>query len=149
MPTYTCWSQRIRISREAKQRIAEAITDAHHEIALAPKYLVQVIFNEVEPDSYFIAAQSASENHIWVQATIRSGRTEKQKEELLLRLTQEIALILGIPNEEVWVYITEIPGSNMTEYGRLLMEPGEEEKWFNSLPEGLRERLTELEGSSE
>ncbi|ANE02824.1 tautomerase family protein [Corynebacterium crudilactis] len=147
MPTYTCWSQRIRISREAKQRIAEAITDAHHEIAQAPKYLVQVIFNEVEPDSYFIGAQPSSENHMWIQATIRSGRTAEQKEELLLRLTGEVALILDIPNEEVWVYITEIPGANMTEYGRLLLEPGQEDAWFNSLPEGLRERLSELEDS--
>lgn len=145
MPTYTCWSRRIRISREAKQRIAEAITDAHHEIARAPKYLVQVLFNEVEDEAYYIGGQPAPDNQVWVHATIRSGRSQEQKEELLLRLTSEIALILGIPKEDVWVYIVEIPGANMTEYGRLLMEPGEEEQWFASLPEGLQERLNDLD----
>lgn len=145
MPTYTCWSQRIRLSREVKHRIAEAITDAHTELAKAPRYLVQVLFNEVEPDSHFIGGQPAPESQVWVRADIRSGRTEEQKEALLLRLTEEIALLIGIPDEEVWVYINEIPGRNMTEYGRLLLDPGQEDEWFNSLPEGLRERLQGLE----
>ncbi|ALC04547.1 4-oxalocrotonate tautomerase [Corynebacterium deserti GIMN1.010] len=144
MPTYTCWSRRIQISRESKHRIAEAITDAHHELAKAPKYLVQVLFNEVEPDSHFIGGHPAPDNQIWVHATIRAGRTKEQKDSLLLRLTEEIALILGIPKEVVWVYINEIPGGNMTEYGRLLLEPGQEDEWFASLPEALQERLTDL-----
>lgn len=142
MPTYTCWSQQSKLSATAKRRIAEAITDAHHELAKAPRYLVQVLFTEVEPASHFIGGRVAPDNQVWIRADIRSGRTHKQKEDLLLRLTQEVALILGLPREEVWVYINEIPGSNMTEYGHLLMEPGQEDAWFAALPEGLKERLS-------
>lgn len=141
MPTYTCWSQGDWISREVKTRIAAAITDAHHHLAKAPRYLVQVFFQEVNADSHFIGGHPAPANQVWIRGEIRSGRTLEQKQALLARLTAEVAEILDIPTEEVWVYLAEIPGSNMTEYGHLLREPGEETAWFNDLPVQLQARL--------
>ncbi|WP_018295697.1 tautomerase family protein [Corynebacterium lubricantis] len=145
MPTYTVWSQPTTISAEAKGRIAECITTAHHEEALAPRFLVQVIFNEIAPGSHFIGGKPAPQGQVWVRADIRSGRTKAQKEKLLLRLTSEIADILSIPATEMMVYLNDIPGANMTEYGRLLMEPGEEDAWFAELPADLQEHLHKLE----
>lgn len=145
MPTYTVWSTSGTIPAKVKGRIAEAITAAHHEVALAPRYLVQVLFNEVGAGSHFIGGKAAPEDQVWVRGDIRSGRTEEQKSELLLRLTVEIAEILDSPSTDVWVYLNDIPGSGMTEYGRLLMEPGEEDAWFGALPAQLKKRLAELE----
>ncbi|MGP6174363.1 tautomerase family protein [Corynebacterium sp. A21] len=141
MPTYSCWSQKGWISRAAQTKIAAAITDAHHDIAKAPRYLVQVLFTEVSADAHFIGGHPAPANQVWIHALIRFGRTEEQRKDLLVRLTSEVAEILGVPTEEVWVYISEIPGANMTEYGHLLREPGQEAAWFADLPEALQERL--------
>ncbi|MHA2788811.1 tautomerase family protein [Corynebacterium sp. S7] len=147
MPTYTVWSKPNTISSEAKRRIAECITAAHHEEAKAPRFLVQVIFTEIAPDSHFLGGQPAPASQVWVRGDIRSGRATEQKEKLLLRLTNEIADILGIASTEMMVYLNDIQGANMTEYGRLLMEPGEEDAWFAKLPEELREHLRRLEES--
>lgn len=141
MPTYICRSQQGRIPREARARIAAAITDAHHHIARAPRYLVQVLFEEIAADSHFIGGHPAPVNQVWLRGEIRAGRSEAQKEQLLVRLTGEIAEILRIPAEEVWVYLGEIPGGNMTEYGHLLSEPGTEAAWFSALPAELQARL--------
>ncbi|WP_080792544.1 tautomerase family protein [Corynebacterium pacaense] len=104
MPTYTCWSRRIGISRESKERIAESITDAHHELAGTPHHLIQVLFAEVEPDSHFIGGVAAPDNQVWIRAD--NPATEEFRDALLQRITAEVALILAVPVTRVWVSIT-------------------------------------------
>ncbi|MGD7003416.1 tautomerase family protein [Corynebacterium halotolerans] len=145
MPTYTCWSHRGVLSPGDRERVATAVTEAHHEVARAPRYLVQVLFAEVEEGSHFIAGRSAPAGQVWIRGDVREGRTVEQRWELLLRLTGEVAEILGLPAELVWVYLNEIPGANMTEYGRVLPVVGEESEWFAALPADLQRRLRDLE----
>ncbi len=144
MPTYTCWTDAGTVDDSAKAEIAAAVTEIHHEVGRAPRYFVQVVFNELAPGSIFVAGRPAVPGHVWIRADIRAGRTDEQKRELLARLTTGIGAILGTPPEEVWVYICDIPGPNIAEYGRPLPDPGEEDAWFAALPAALQADLEPL-----
>jgi phenylpyruvate tautomerase PptA (4-oxalocrotonate tautomerase family) len=144
MPTYTCWATADTIGAGARRKIVEALTEIHHEVAVAPRYFVQVVFNDLAPGSIYIAGQPADTGHLWIRADIRAGRTDKQKTTLLDRITTEVGQILDVAPEEVWVYICDIPGGNIAEYGRALPNPGEEDQWFDALPNGLQHRLEPL-----
>ena len=144
MPTYACWATAGTIPVGARKRIVDALTEIHHEVALAPRYLVQVVFNDLTPGSIYVAGQSADPAHVWIRADIRAGRTDQQKQEMLERITTEVGEIVGTSPEEVWVYINDIPGANIAEFGRPLPDPGEEEQWFAALPAELQQRLEPL-----
>lgn len=144
MPTYNCWSETGVVPPESRQHVATALTEIHHEVALAPRFFVQVIFNEVAPGSLFLAGRPAETGHLWIRADIRSGRTDEQKRELLERITNEVGALLGLPPESVWVYLSDIPGASVAEYGRPLPSPGQEGEWFASLPTELQQRLSPL-----
>jgi len=141
MPTYNCWTRAGQLSPEQRKQIARSITRIHHEAARAPRYFVQVIFNELGEHSHFIAGEEAEENHIWIRADIRSGRSAEQKEQLIKRILLDVCDISGAAAENVWVYISDIPGPSVAEYGRILPEPGGEDEWFSQLPEELQDRL--------
>jgi phenylpyruvate tautomerase PptA (4-oxalocrotonate tautomerase family) len=144
MPTYTCWSEPGVVSAEVRGQIAKALTVIHHDVAVAPRYFVQVVFTELQPGSIFIAGEAAPRAHLWVRADIRAGRTAEQKHELLARITTEIGRLIGAGPEDVWVYINDIPGPNIAEYGRDLPEPGQEAARFAALPPELQESLRPL-----
>ena len=144
MPTYTCWSEAGVVPTEARAKIATALTEIHHEVAAAPRYFVQVVFADLATDSVFLAGQAASAGHVWIRADIRAGRTEETKSELLRRITKEVGGILGLAPEHVWVYMCDIPGPNIAEYGRVLPDPGQEDAWFGQLPQDLQEQLAKL-----
>ena len=144
MPTYTCWATIDTIATEDRQRVVDALTEIHHEVGVAPRYFVQVVFNDLTPGSIYLAGQQADSAHVWIRADIRAGRTDEQKRNLLARITSEVGEILDISAEEVWVYINDIPGANIAEYGRPLPNPGQEDEWFAALPVELRQRLEPL-----
>lgn len=144
MPTYTCWSQPGVVTTEARSQIAAALTDIHYDAAAGPRYFVQVIFTHLNPDSLFLAGRPATMGHVWIRADIRSGRTQEEKTELLRQIVAEVSAITGVIPEHVWVYINDVPGPNIAEYGRPLPNPGEEDQWFEQLPDQLQEQLKEL-----
>ena len=141
MPTYVCWMRAGQLSPDQRQRIATSITEIHHDVALAPRYFVQVIFNELEPHSHYIGGAEAEPDQIWIRADIRSGRTQQQKSQLLTRIADEVGAIADVSRENVWVYISDIPGTSVMELGHILPQPGEEDAWFAKLPHDLQERL--------
>lgn len=141
MPTYTCWSERGTVPPETRAAVAGAITEIHHEVARAPRYFVQVVFTDLEPRTIYLAGHPVEAGHVWIRADIRAGRTDEQKREMLRRLTTEVGEILGVAPESVWVYLSDIPGPSVAEYGRPLPEPGQEDVWFAALPAELQERL--------
>jgi phenylpyruvate tautomerase PptA (4-oxalocrotonate tautomerase family) len=83
MPTYTCWATADTIGAGDRPKIVEALTEIHHEVAVAPRYFVQVVFNDLAPGSIYIAGQPADTGHVWIRADIRAGRTDEQKKTLL------------------------------------------------------------------
>ena len=46
---------------------------------------------------------------------------------------------------QVWVYIIDLPPSQMIEYGAVLPESGKENEWFSNLSPKLRKKLSALE----
>lgn len=62
----------------------------------------------------------------------------------MLLIRAEAGAILDVSPQEIWVYINDIPGGNIAEYGRPLPNPGEEDGWFAVLPDELQVRLTPL-----
>lgn len=144
MPTYLCWSRAGKLANDQRARIATAITEIHHEVALAPRYFVQVIFNDLEPGSHFVGGKEASPDHIWVRADIRAGRTQEQKEQLLTRIAQKVSEVTGSSREEIWIYISEMPGPSILEFGQVLPHPGKEDEWFGTLSPDLQARLRTL-----
>ena len=144
MPTYVCWARAGLLSPDQRQRIAKSITEIHHDVALAPRYFVQVVFNDLKSQTHFVAGTEAEPNHIWIRADIRSGRTQDQKCRLMTRIVDDVCTITGAPRESVWVYISDIPGSSVLEFGHILPQPGEEDAWFTKLPPDLQKRLRSI-----
>lgn len=144
MPTYTVWSETGTISLKSRAAIASVVTEAHHSVTGAPRYFAQVLFPEVEAGSMYVAGRAFTEGHIWVRADIRAGRSTDQKRELISRVMEEISNATGFPTSHIWVYLNDIPGENMSEWGQVLPQPGGEERWHASLPEGVRKELDDL-----
>ena len=48
-------------------------------------------------------------------------------------------------NNGLWVYIIDLPPSQMIEYGAVLPESGKEKQWFMSLSSKLKKKLSALE----
>ena len=140
MPTYVISTAKV-LTAEQRAKIVESVTSIHHVEAKAPRFFVQVIFYKVETGSLFRGGEAASADDIWVRADIRSGRTKEQKTNILHRIMQETSEILQISKENVWVYISDIPAENIAELGAILPQPGGEEKWLETLPRALREKL--------
>lgn len=140
MPTYVYTTARV-LSGDQRKRLVDSVTAIHHEEARAPRYFVQVIFQRVEPGSIFLGGEPAPDDHVWVRADIRAGRTREQKAAMLGRVMRETAGILDVPTQSVWVYVADIPAEGILELGHVLPEPGGEAQWLASLPDALRERL--------
>jgi len=140
MPTYVFTTAK-ELTIEQRAKLVESVTTIHQVEATAPRYFVQVIFHKVESGSIFIGGEAASPDHIWVRADIRAGRTNEQKARMLRRIMRETSEILGVSEQAVWVYISDIPAQGVLEFGNVLPEPGGEEKWLASLPSELREKL--------
>jgi phenylpyruvate tautomerase PptA (4-oxalocrotonate tautomerase family) len=132
------------LNKEQRAQVVSLITAIHAEEALAPRYLVQVLFQELNDGCHFIAGELAPPGQMWIRGDIRSGRTAAQKHKILMRLLQSVSKVINVAEEEVWVYLSDIPASNIAEFGKVLPEPGEEEAWVNALPQPLRDRLIAL-----
>ena len=83
-------------------------------------------------------------NASWVRGDIRGGRTNEQKSQMLRRIMQGVGSASGAAEDAVRVYLCDIPAANVAEYGRVLLPPGQENAWFSSLPDAMRERLRPL-----
>jgi phenylpyruvate tautomerase PptA (4-oxalocrotonate tautomerase family) len=96
------------LTSEQRAKLVESVTSIHQVEATAPRYFVQVVFHKTEPGSIFIGGECASPDHIWVRADIR-GRTKKQKAKILQRIMRETSEILSISEQDVWMYVSDIP----------------------------------------
>jgi phenylpyruvate tautomerase PptA (4-oxalocrotonate tautomerase family) len=141
MPTYTVTVPEGRLSAEQKRRIAAAVTAAHCEVAVAPRYFAQVIFNEVQEGNYFLGGATLDGDHIFVHGQIRAGRSRETKHSLITRLLEDVAEAAAVSRSYTWVYIIDVPPEQMAEFGHVLPEPGKESAWAEALPEPERNRI--------
>ena len=66
MPTYVCSAAIGRLTPVQKAEIARSITAIHHEETGAPRYLVQMLFYAVAPDSHYVIGRPAPADQIWI-----------------------------------------------------------------------------------
>ncbi|WP_158810927.1 tautomerase family protein [Beijerinckia sp. L45] len=143
MPTYVCTARSGSSSDQQKEAIAKAISHAHSEATGAPSYFVQVVFDEKGAADRFLGGQPA-DRHIWIRGDIRAGRTAEQRGRLMLQIMRDVSAIAGVPETGIWVYLCNLVPTDMVEYGHVLPAPGEEEAWFETLPQALQAFLIGL-----
>lgn len=142
MPTYVC-SVRPGVLDDAKKaEIARAITRNHSAATGAPTYFVQVVIEETDA-ARFLGGEPA-DDQIWIRADIRSGRSVEQRSGLMLAIMRDVAAIAAVDESKIWVYLCNLEPTDMVEYGHVLPLPGEEQAWFDGLPEALRGYLVSL-----
>ena len=143
MPTYVCSAPAGLLDDGRKAAMAEAITRIHSEETGAPTFFVQVVFEERQLADRFLGGTRAS-GQMWIRADIRAGRTDAQRQKLMLRIMREVSRVTGVREDAVWIYLCNLAPTDMIEYGHVLPKPGDEADWFESLPASLKEYLTSL-----
>lgn len=138
MPTYYVATAAERLSAAERHEIAAAITRLHSEVTGAPAFFAQVIFTEIAPGNHFVGGMRANADAVFIQGQLRAGRTSAQKRDLLVRIVDAVGAATRIPKRLIWAYISELPPTQMIEYGHLLPEPGKEDRWLESLPAAER-----------
>lgn len=143
MPTYIVVAKPGLLSEKQKDDIAVHITQAHTKATGAANYFVQVIVDDA-PDRRRYLGGKPSDEHIWINGSIRGGRTKTQRETLMLDIMKGVSAISGVPESRVWIYLNNLEPSDMVEFGQVLPEPGREEAWFDALPRDLQDYLNTL-----
>lgn len=124
MPLYMCNSVKGVIPEDAKPKIAADITDIHCDITGAPRTFVHAFFLEDAPQL------PINGKSVFLFGSIRAGRTDEQKADLVNRMKASIYTHAGVPLSEIIVDTTDVPASWVMEGGDVLPEPGEEEAWL-------------------
>lgn len=141
MPTYIVTVSEGRLTAAQKAAVASAITTAHAAATGAPAFFAQVLINEVCPGHWFLGGQPFSGEQIYVHGHIRSGRPPDIKARLMTELCHSVAKASGFQDNQTWIYVCELPPSQMIEFGRVLPEHGKEAEWNAALPPDELERL--------
>jgi phenylpyruvate tautomerase PptA (4-oxalocrotonate tautomerase family) len=128
---------------EQKHEIAQAISRRHSEATGAPSFFVQVQIDETPSRQRFLGG-TLTDDHIWIRGDIRAGRPDDVRQRLMMNIMQDISRIAGIPNSSVWIYLCNLTPADMLEHGHVLPVPGQEQRWFASLPETLQQYLAGL-----
>ena len=145
MPTYTVTNSNFNLSSKQQKKLAEGITKVHNVITGANTYFAQVIFNKTKKNNHFMGGKKVKEPSLFLLGQIRSGRSKKVKDKLISNLKDVLVMNSKLDETQVWVYINDLPPSQMIEYGAVLPESGKENEWFTNLSPKLRKKLSEIE----
>ena len=67
------------------------------------------------------------------------------KDKLISDLKDILVKNSKLDETQVWIYINDLPPSQMIEYGAVLPDSGKENEWFTSLPSKLKKKLSAIE----
>ena len=98
----------------------------HSEVTGAPSYFAQVIFQDVDPNDWFMGGLPLTYEHIFRSyGHIRVGRAAVPTRSRMIRLMAEaVALAAQVKNRRaVWVYVNELPPRQIIHFGHLLPDP--------------------------
>ena len=124
MPLYLCNAAKGAISDAAKPKIAADITRIHCAVTGAPAQFVHAFF--VEED----AAPPLDGKSAVLFGSIRGGRTDSQKAQIVSEMRQSIQTHAGLDLEDIGMLTTDVPASWAFEGGEVMPEPGEEAEWL-------------------
>ena len=144
MPTYTVTNSNFNISSKQQKNLAEGITKVHNVVTGANTYFAQVIFNKTKKNNHFMGGKKVKEPSIFLLGQIRAGRTKKTKDKLISDLRDVITKNSKLDETQVWVYIVDLPPSQMIEYGAVLPKSGKEKEWFSKLSKKLKIKLSKI-----
>ncbi len=145
MPTYTVTNSNFNISSKQQKKLAEGITKVHNVVTGANTYFAQVIFNKTKKNNHFMGGKKVKEPSLFLLGQIRAGRSKEVKDKLISDLKDVLVKNSKLDETQVWVYINDLPPSQMIEYGAVLPESGKEKKWFANLPIKLKKKLAAIE----
>ena len=145
MPTYTVSNSNFNLTSQQQKKIAEGITKVHNVVTGANTYFAQVIFNKTKKNNHFMGGKKLKEPSMFLLGQIRAGRTKEIKDKLISELKDILIKKSRLDETQVWVYIIDLPPSQMIEYGAVLPESGKENEWFLNLSPKLRKKLSALE----
>lgn len=123
MPLYRCAIKEGLSTESHRARIAKEIVRIHCSVTGAPPSFVHAFFSEESPDRM-------GDKLAFVLGTIRWGRTDEQKAQIVADMTDTLSQILGLDPSEVGVMTVDVPSKWNMEGGELLPEPGEEDAWL-------------------
>lgn len=103
-----------------KSEIAAAVTKVHTSVTGAPARYVNVAFFEQPPGNLFVSDQPVHQGRM--VGLIRSGRTPEVKRQLITGLLDAWSDVTGEPREGFAVFLQEVPGAMVMEYGEILPE---------------------------
>ncbi|UPK29116.1 tautomerase family protein [Bradyrhizobium sp. 195] len=129
MPIYRIMSERGAISSGQKHEIAEALVEMHLRVAGGARWLVNVVFEELE--SVFVGGTPAK--RLLIATTIREGRGAEAKAKLLAEYSSLVSRVLDIPTSDIIAGLDEVNPDNVMEAGFILPRVGEEEAWMKKV----------------
>jgi phenylpyruvate tautomerase PptA (4-oxalocrotonate tautomerase family) len=103
-----------------KTEIARAVTKVHTSVTGAPARYVNVSFVEVPPGNLFVGDEPVA--HGRMVGIIRAGRTAEVKHDLITGLADAWSAVTGEPREGFALFLQEVPGAMVMEYGETLPE---------------------------
>jgi phenylpyruvate tautomerase PptA (4-oxalocrotonate tautomerase family) len=135
MPTYNVFTPLNQLNQIQKSKLAKEITRCHTDVTGAQTFFVQVIFNEINLNNWFMGGSTlGSDPTIFLFGHIRGGRPDEMKYNLMNRMRDVLIQQTNIASNRTWVYVVELPPALMLEYGHILPEPGEEATWLANMP---------------
>ena len=145
MPTYTVTNSNFNLTSKNQKDLAQGITKVHNVVTGANTYFAQVIFNKTKKNNHFMGGKKIKEPSLFLLGQIRAGRPKKTKDRLISDLKNILVKKTKLDETQVWVYIIDLPPSQMIEYGEVLPGSGKEEQWFKSLSNKLKNKLSKME----
>ncbi len=145
MPTYTVTNSNFNLTNKQQKDLAQGITKVHNVITGANTYFAQVIFNKTKKNNHFMGGKKVKEPSLFLLGQIRAGRPKKIKDRLISDLKNILVKNTKLDETQVWVYIVDLPPSQMIEYGAVLPESGKELQWFKGLSNKLKKKLSQME----
>jgi phenylpyruvate tautomerase PptA (4-oxalocrotonate tautomerase family) len=124
MPLYRCSVVEDSTTEAQRAHIAKEIVRIHCDITGAPASFVHAFFAQ-RPASELPGGVRA-----FVLGSIRWGRSDDQKAQIVAELGDVLADVLGCERAEVAVATVDVPSKWIMEGGELLPEPGEEAAWL-------------------
>jgi phenylpyruvate tautomerase PptA (4-oxalocrotonate tautomerase family) len=144
MPNYMVHLDTGASSAEQRAALVREISTSHSVLTGAPPSFVQVIISHIGGE-HFIGGEPVDARAVFLHGHIRDGRSTNAKDALIAALRDAVRDHLRVPEDLIWVYLSEIPAAQMIEYGRVLPTPGHEQAWQAELPDEVRARVSRLD----
>ena len=129
MPYYQIAAPTGVLTQEQRAKIAKVLTRRHCAETSAPESYVHVRYHEVPSGTQFTGGET-EDNLVILNGTIREGRSIKERQQLLGKLSKSLSEALNKPENEFILSLNEITSATAMDFGLILPQPGGEPEWF-------------------